>query len=165
MCATRWDSCNCHVRASDTDREATVSVLRDAYAAGRLTIDEIRQRAGVAYSAATWGELRVLTADIPAPACCTRPGRPEIPGKAVRGNVVCALAVGWLMSVAFLAVVSAAAWGSAGAILLLGMLVQLFFVACWITPSPGRPGGMARSCCPAHGGAIPACPRSGSQPS
>jgi hypothetical protein len=53
------------MRASDTDREAVVTVLRDAYTAGRLTLDEFDQRTSAAYAGKTWGELRGLTADLP----------------------------------------------------------------------------------------------------
>jgi hypothetical protein len=54
------------IRASDDDRERTVEVLRDAYAAGRLDPDEFDQRTTAAYSAKTWGGLRDLTSDLPA---------------------------------------------------------------------------------------------------
>jgi hypothetical protein len=53
------------MRASDRDREATVRVLRDAHVAGRLDLGEVRSRAGAAYCARTWGELRALTVDLP----------------------------------------------------------------------------------------------------
>jgi hypothetical protein len=53
------------IRASDVDREATVAVLRDAYTAGRLTLDEFDERMTAAYSSKTWGGLRSLTADLP----------------------------------------------------------------------------------------------------
>ncbi len=58
------------MRASDEDREAVVAVLRDAYTAGRLTLDEFDERTSAAYASKTWGDLRGLTADIP--------GAPEI---------------------------------------------------------------------------------------
>lgn len=54
------------IRASDDDRERTVEVLRDAYAAGRLDPDEFDQRTTAAYAAKTWGDLRELTSDLPA---------------------------------------------------------------------------------------------------
>jgi hypothetical protein len=54
------------MRASDDDRERTVEVLRDAYAAGRLDLDEFDERTTAAYSAKTWGDLRELTSDLPA---------------------------------------------------------------------------------------------------
>ena len=55
---------NDDMRASDQDREDAVAVLCDAYAAGRLNLADIRDRAGAAYSARTWGDLRRLTADL-----------------------------------------------------------------------------------------------------
>jgi hypothetical protein len=54
------------IRASDDDRERTVEVLREAYAAGRLDLDEFDERTSTAYSAKTWDGLRELTSDLPA---------------------------------------------------------------------------------------------------
>lgn len=54
------------IRASDHDRESTVEVLREAYTAGRLDLDEFDQRTTTAYASKTWGDLRELTADLPA---------------------------------------------------------------------------------------------------
>jgi hypothetical protein len=53
------------IRASDVDREAVVSTLREAYTAGRLTLDEFDERMAAAYAGKTWGDLRALTADLP----------------------------------------------------------------------------------------------------
>ncbi|HYZ52374.1 MAG TPA: DUF1707 domain-containing protein [Streptosporangiaceae bacterium] len=53
------------IRASDHDRENAVEVLREAYAVGRLDLDEFDQRTTAAYSAKTWGDLRELTSDLP----------------------------------------------------------------------------------------------------
>jgi len=53
------------IRASDVDREAVVSTLREAYTAGRLNLDEFDERTSAAYTAKTWGDLRELTADLP----------------------------------------------------------------------------------------------------
>jgi hypothetical protein len=54
------------IRASDYDRESAVEVLRDAYTAGRLNLDEFDERTTAAYAARTWGDLRELTSDLPA---------------------------------------------------------------------------------------------------
>lgn len=59
------------IRASDQDRESAAEVLKEAYAAGRLSRDELDERAAAAYSATTRGELHDLTADLPAPAART----------------------------------------------------------------------------------------------
>jgi hypothetical protein len=53
------------IRASDTDREAVVATLREAYMAGRLNLDEFDERMTSAYAAKTWGDLRELTLDLP----------------------------------------------------------------------------------------------------
>jgi hypothetical protein len=52
------------VRASDTDRDRVVDVLRVALGDGRLTTDEFGERMETALSARTLGELAVLTADL-----------------------------------------------------------------------------------------------------
>jgi hypothetical protein len=54
------------IRASDSDREVVVSALREAYTAGRLTLDEFDERMTAAYAGKTWGDLRTLTEDLPA---------------------------------------------------------------------------------------------------
>jgi Domain of unknown function (DUF1707) len=53
------------IRASDQDRESVVTVLRQAYSEGRLSLDEFDERISAAYAARTWGDLRALTADLP----------------------------------------------------------------------------------------------------
>jgi hypothetical protein len=52
------------MRASDADRDRVVDLLRTAAADGRLTPEELGQRAAAAYSARTFGELAMLTADL-----------------------------------------------------------------------------------------------------
>jgi Domain of unknown function (DUF1707) len=53
------------IRASDVDREVVVATLRDAYTAGRLTLEEFDERTSAAYASKTWGDLRKLTGDLP----------------------------------------------------------------------------------------------------
>ena len=53
------------VLASDADRDTAAQVLSEAFAAGRLTADEHRDRVQAAYTARTWPELAQLTADLP----------------------------------------------------------------------------------------------------
>jgi hypothetical protein len=53
------------IRASDADREVVVATLREAYTAGRLTLDEFDERMAAAYASKTWGDLRKLTIDLP----------------------------------------------------------------------------------------------------
>jgi hypothetical protein len=54
------------IRASDADREVVVASLQDAYTAGRLDLDEFDERTSAAYESKTWGDLRLLTIDLPA---------------------------------------------------------------------------------------------------
>jgi Domain of unknown function (DUF1707) len=63
------------VRASDSDRERTLSALRDHTAAGRLSLDEFAERAASVYAARTLQELATTTADLPPhePAADSRP--------------------------------------------------------------------------------------------
>jgi hypothetical protein len=55
-----------HIRASTADKERAIDVLKVAFTEGRLTQEECEQRAGQAFSARTYSELAVLTADLPA---------------------------------------------------------------------------------------------------
>jgi hypothetical protein len=55
------------LRASDADRERVLTLLGDAAADGRLTLEEHSQRAERAYAARTLGELAGLTTDLAAP--------------------------------------------------------------------------------------------------
>lgn len=66
------------IRASDQDRDVVVTALREAYMAGRLTLEEFDERMSAAYASKTWGELRKLTEDLPAQPVLGAdvPGRP-----------------------------------------------------------------------------------------
>lgn len=56
-----------HIRVSDADRERVTSRLREHYAEGRLTSDELDERVTAALSAKTFGDLRSIMADLPDP--------------------------------------------------------------------------------------------------
>jgi hypothetical protein len=53
------------LRVSDEDRERVAREIRDHYAAGRLTQDEMDERIAAAYGARTERELSALRADLP----------------------------------------------------------------------------------------------------
>lgn len=55
------------LRAGDADRDATLAVLREAFAEGRLLPDEYQARMEQATQARTMGQLDQLVADLPAP--------------------------------------------------------------------------------------------------
>jgi hypothetical protein len=56
------------LRVSDAERDAMVRTLGEHAAAGRLTLDELEERAGRALAAKTRGDLAALTTDLPAEA-------------------------------------------------------------------------------------------------
>jgi hypothetical protein len=64
------------LRASDTDREEAVTLLREHAASGRLDVEELEQRVSAAYEARTHGELAALQRDLPrARPASSRPAR------------------------------------------------------------------------------------------
>jgi hypothetical protein len=74
------------IRASDAEREQTVTLLRAAVAEGRLSVEELDERTATAYAASTRGELELLVHDLPrerpAPAVeRPRKRRPRVPGR------------------------------------------------------------------------------------
>jgi Domain of unknown function (DUF1707)/Cell wall-active antibiotics response 4TMS YvqF len=56
------------LRVSDAERDATIRALGEHAAVGRLTLDELEERAGRALAARTRGDLAALTTDLPAEA-------------------------------------------------------------------------------------------------
>ncbi|MFC4032990.1 DUF1707 and DUF4190 domain-containing protein [Streptomyces polygonati] len=65
--------------AGDADRERVVRVLKDAFAQGRLSLEEYEDRVGHAYEARTYKELDLLTGDIPRPRAAGAPDSPAPP--------------------------------------------------------------------------------------
>jgi hypothetical protein len=63
------------IRASDSEREVIVTRLSEHAAAGRLTLAELEERIGLAYSSTTRAELTKLLADLPKSAVVTAAGR------------------------------------------------------------------------------------------
>jgi hypothetical protein len=53
------------MRASDAEREAIAAQLREHYASGRLTLEELNDRLDAAFAAKTHGGLRALMTDLP----------------------------------------------------------------------------------------------------
>ena len=108
MAATRPD-----LRVGDAERESTATVLREHYAQGRLSTDELNERLDAAFSATTHGQLEQVTDDLPhiqpAPPA---PPPPVVPRR--RAGAAVARAVAALVTVvALLAVVTVALHGGA----------------------------------------------------
>jgi Domain of unknown function (DUF1707) len=55
------------IRISDADRERVAARLRDHYAEGRLSSEELDERITATLSAKTFGDLRGVMADLPDP--------------------------------------------------------------------------------------------------
>ena len=81
-------------RAGDADRNRTADLLKEAHAAGYLTLEETDERLGTALAARTRGELDRLIADLPPewrasqdhgqrPAGPPQRQRPTVPAEAV----------------------------------------------------------------------------------
>jgi Domain of unknown function (DUF1707) len=84
----------CHVLASDADRDGAAGMLSSAFAEGRLTSGEHAERVRAAYEARTLGELAGLTADLPGPAGEAGSRRAMLaPGERVDRCLLCALLI------------------------------------------------------------------------
>jgi hypothetical protein len=81
------------VRATDRDRDATIDVLQESYATGRLTADEHAARVGQAMAARTYADLDRLTADLPRRPFYPDAPRPPLPRR-TNGYAVAALVCG-----------------------------------------------------------------------
>src|ERR1017187_952695 len=53
------------LRIGDSDREAAAALLREHYAAGRLTFEEFTQRLDATFAATTQSQLGSVTWDLP----------------------------------------------------------------------------------------------------
>ncbi|GAA0386844.1 hypothetical protein Acor_25560 [Acrocarpospora corrugata] len=75
------------MRASDGDRERVAAALREHMVEGRLDVDEFNERLEQVYKSRTYGELAVVTSDLPAtdlhtlPATTPRPQPRKDPRK------------------------------------------------------------------------------------
>jgi Domain of unknown function (DUF1707) len=82
-----------HLRASDADREQVIDTLKDAFAQGRLTTDELGLRTIRVLTSRTYAELAAVTADIPALVIQCQP-HPQ-PARAATRKPVNTKAVAW----------------------------------------------------------------------
>ena len=75
---------NDRMRVSDSDRDQVAAQLRDHYAEGRLTAEELDERVTATLNARTAGDLRRVMADLPSPAV-VQPG-PDVPPHAAQAS-------------------------------------------------------------------------------
>lgn len=95
------------IRASDADRESVVGYLKQEYAQGRLSREELSQRAESAYAAITVAELEALIRDLPGSPL--EPPSPAAPSRTPL-KAVATLALLAVLAVAVLHAVPAQLW-------------------------------------------------------
>jgi len=75
------------IRISDADREHVAARLREHFAQGRLSSDELDERISAALTAKTIGDVRPIMADLPEPAPVAPRARQSPPWAVRRGPV------------------------------------------------------------------------------
>jgi hypothetical protein len=68
-----------HMRASTTDRDRSIEVLKASFVEGRLTRDELDLRLGQAFVSRFFAELMTITADLPVGTFGRLPAHPVTP--------------------------------------------------------------------------------------
>jgi len=76
------------MRVSDADRERVAAGLREHFAQGRLSSEELDERISAALSAKTFGDLRRIMTDLPEPAAVPSQVRGSVPWASRRGTVM-----------------------------------------------------------------------------
>ena len=74
-----------NVRVGDAEREATAAQLREHFADGRLTLDELNERLDETFAAKTKADLNTVTRDLPYSAQAGSFGASAWPGAAASG--------------------------------------------------------------------------------
>jgi uncharacterized membrane protein len=118
------------IRVSDADRDRVTARLREHFAEGRLTQDELDERISAALNAKTFGDLRPVMADLPEPV--PAPPRPAHPQRA-RPPMIVRHRGPRLLPLALLALFLALAFPGGGGWLLFGvfkLLLVFWLVTC-----------------------------------
>jgi hypothetical protein len=133
---------NDHIRASDADRERVADRLREHFAEGRLSADELDERITATLSAKTFAELRRVTTDLPEPEPAAgaapgmgrpgRPGRPVPPPWAGRGGFGLRRRRSRILPLVLLLLIAALVLPGAGFVFLAFIKVVLLF---WLVAS------------------------------
>jgi hypothetical protein len=123
---------NDHIRVSDADRELVADRLREHFAQGRLSSDELDERIAVALSAKTFAELRRVTTDLPDPEPAPGQGRPAAPPWAGRRGFAMRRRGPRLLPLVLLILIAALVIPGAGWLLFAFVKVVLLF---WLVAS------------------------------
>lgn len=148
-----WAAGGGHLRVSDEERERTVGLLKTAFVQGRLSREELADRAGQALEARTRAQLAAVTAGIPpapapaaqglapaaqGPAPAARSARPAAAraGTRLRGRPVSRKAIAWALSLAVVLpglsyAYVATYYGGIIVLVLLGFTAAVLLETCW----------------------------------
>ena len=74
------------MRVGSAEREAIAAELREHYASGRLTLDELNERLEAAFAAKTRGDLTAVMRDLPSAATSTAGAGQQGPGQQWGGH-------------------------------------------------------------------------------
>lgn len=113
-----------HLRASDTDREQVIDSLKDAFAQGRLSLDELVMRAARALRSRTYAELATITADIPAVLIRNHPEPVRAPTRKAINTRAVAWTAGVIIALPSLWAVFLTYYGGFIVLVLLGFVVS-----------------------------------------
>jgi hypothetical protein len=96
------------LRIGDAERDATIAKLREHFAAGRLTLDELTERIDGALAAKTQGQIDALMADLPRlrsqwPAPIPAQAEPSDTGRLVVLMLLLFAIAAWLLMMAYVA--------------------------------------------------------------
>jgi Domain of unknown function (DUF1707) len=120
------------MRVSDADRERVTARLREHFAEGRLSSEELDERVSAALSAKTFGDLRSVMTDLPEPAPEVSHVPQSAPWAARRGGVA------WrgprILPLAIVVLIAAVAIPGAGWLFFafLKVVLLLWLVACLV---------------------------------
>ncbi len=123
------------VRASHADREQAIEALKNAFAQGRLTGDELDSRVGQAFVSQTYAELAALTDDLPAAPPPRRPARAHnrAPGTHLVRNAAVGSGVGLIIAGALFP--GAVLLGASDHDVDLALLIMAAFIVVVVVPS------------------------------
>jgi Domain of unknown function (DUF1707) len=123
------------LRASHADRDQAIEALKDAFAQGRLTGDELDSRVGQALASQTYAELTVLTDDLPADPPPRQPARAHnrAPGTHLVRNAAIGSGVGLIIAGALFP--GAVLLGASDHDVDLALLIMAAFIVIVVVPS------------------------------
>jgi hypothetical protein len=134
---------NDRIRISDADREQVTARLREHFAQGRLSSEELDERISAALGAKTFGDLRHVMTDLPDPGLVSPQARPSA-AWAPRRTVVYRRRPRFLPLALFVLVAALVIPGAGWILFAFLKLVLLFWLAAWAVGALALVFGVAR---------------------